>query len=118
MVFGHLHNYIVYMLWNEATKWLVSDKSLLYVFSLVWRFMSWDHSIPILLKIANVRLFIHHDITQAPNSVLTMVQSIGFYDRTYVYVMVNSKLPLYVSSQCSGHSVEYFLGNIDIYDCF
>ena len=44
---------------------------------------------------------------------------VGFYDGTSVYVMVNSKLPLYVSSftsQCSGHSgVEYFLGNIDIY---
>ena len=43
---------------------------------------------------------------------------IGFYDENYVYVMVNSKLPLYVASQCSGHSVEYFLRNIDIYDCF
>ena len=76
------------------------------------------NSIPIYLNVANVRLFIHHDITQAPNSVLTMVQSIGFYDGTYVYAMVNSMLPLYVPSQCSGHSVEYFLGNIDIYDCF
>ena len=47
-----------------------------------------------------------------------MVQSIGFYDGTYVYAMVNSMLPLYVPSQCSGHSVEYFLGNIDIYDGF
>ena len=25
-------------------------------------------------NVANVRLFIHHDITQAPNSVLTLVQ--------------------------------------------
>ena len=44
---------------------------------------------------------------------------IGYYDGTYVYVMENSKLPLYVpsfNSQCIGHSgVEYFLGNIDIY---
>ena len=32
--------------------------------------------------------------------------------------MVNGKLPIYVPSQCSGHSVEYFLRNIDFYDCF
>ena len=69
---------------------------------------------------ANIRLFTHHDITQAPSSVFTMVQNhriLGFYG-TGVYVMVNRKLPLEVPSQCSAHRVEYFLGNIDIYDCF
>ena len=45
-------------------------------------------------------------------------QKSGFYDGTYVYNMVDSTLPLYVPSQCSVRSVEYFLGNIDIYYCF
>ena len=62
----------------KATEWLVSDKSLLNRFSLVWSLCPGAIPYQFCCDIANIRMIIHHYITQAPNSVLTMVQKHRF----------------------------------------